>query len=123
MAKALVPQLNSLIGLNLIKKKSLLSGKEINFLRKNMGLTATKLSLYIGVDNATISRWENGTQNISKPHDYLLRLVYSSIKSIPAEKIKHLIEKDFKEIKPKQKKISKYKIPWPQSEADCMISV
>lgn len=118
-----MPQLNSLIGLNLIKKKSLLSGKEINFLRKNMGLTATKLSLYIGVDNATISRWENGTQNISKPHDYLLRLVYSSIKSIPAEKIKHLIEKDFKEIKPKQKKISKYKIPWPQSEADCMISV
>ncbi len=118
-----VPQLNSLIGLNLLKKKFLLNGKEIKYLRKNVGLTATKLSRYLGVDNATISRWENGTQNISKPHDHLLRLVYSSIKSLPAEEIKHLIEENFKEIEPKQKEFPKYKIPWPQTEVDCAISL
>jgi len=116
-----MPQLNSLIGFSLIKKKALLNGQEIRFLRKNMGLTATKLSKIIGVDNATVSRWENGNQTITKPHDRLVKLVYSNIKGVPTDKIKHLIEEDFKEIEPKQKDIIEYIIPWPQSENECNI--
>ncbi len=117
-----MPQLHSLIGLTLIKKKALLNGQEIRFLRKNMGLTAIKLSKIIGVENATISRWENGKQTITKPHDRLLKLVYSNIKGIPTDKIKHLIEEDFKEIEPKQKDMPDYIISWPQSEIECTIS-
>ena len=117
-----MPQLHSIIGLGIIKKRSLLVGQQIRFLRKNMGLTATKLSKIIGVDNATISRWENGNQPIDKSHDRLIRLVYSNIKSIPEEEIKHLIEEDFVEIEPEQKEILKQIIPWPQSESECSIS-
>ena len=117
-----MPQLHRLIAINLINKKSLLSGQEIRFLRKNMGLTATKLSKIIGVDNATISRWETGNQPITKPHDHLIRLVYSNIKGMPEDKIKHLIEEDFEEIEPEQKYIPEYIIPWPPQGNDNIIS-
>lgn len=117
-----MPQLHGLIGLTLIKKKALLSGKEIRFLRKNMGLTATKLSEIIGVEIETISRWENGKQTITKPHDRLLKLVYSNIKGVPGDEIKHLIEEEFKGIEPEQKDMTAHIIPWPQSEHGCEIS-
>ena len=117
-----MPQLHGLIGLHLLKKKSLLNGKEIRFLRKNMGLTATKLSGIIGVDNATMSRWENNNQLIDKSHDRLIRLIYSNIKDIPTNEIKHLIEEDFTEIEPEQKDMPPHIISWPQSENDCTIS-
>ncbi len=116
-----MPELHSLIGLNLIKKKSLLHGQEIRFLRKNIGLTATKLSKIIGVDNATMSRWENNNQSIDKSHDRLIKLIYSNIKNIPTSAIKHLIEEDFAKIKPKQIDMPKYTISWPKHKNDCLI--
>ena len=118
-----MPELHSQIGIALVKKKALLNGKEIRFLRKNMGLTATKLSKIIGVEIETISRWENGKQAITKPHDRLLKLVYSNIKGVPTDKIKHLIEEDFEEIEAIQKEMPEFIIPWPQSEIECIISV
>jgi putative zinc finger/helix-turn-helix YgiT family protein len=105
-----IDELHKLIGVHLIKKKSLLNGKEIRFLRKNMGLTATKLAAYMGVDNATISRWENTKHPITKPHDLLLRVVYSNIKGISQNETKNLIEDEFKKVLPKQKKQQKFTI-------------
>ena len=118
-----MPELHSLIGLNLIKKKSLLNGQEIRFLRKNIGLTATKLSKIVGVDNATMSRWENNNQSIDKSHDRLIRLIYSNIKAIPTIEIKHLIEEDFAKIKPQKKDTPQYTILWPKHRNDCMINI
>jgi len=119
-----VPELHSLIGEYLLKKKSLLNGQEIRFLRKNIGLTATKLSKIIGVDNTTISRWENNSQSIDKSHDRLVRLVYSNIKNIPTNEIKHLIEEDFENIEPKKQDqdIAPYKINWDKHKKDCAIN-
>ena len=117
-----VPELHSLIGLYLVKKKALLIGKEIRFLRKNIGLTAKKLSGYLGVDNATISRWEKGNQAINKANDRFLRLVYCNIKGISQEEIKHLIEEEFSGIKPRQEKVPNYIIPidkWSNLENAC----
>ncbi len=111
--------MHSLIALALIKKKSSLYGKEIRFLRKNLGLTAKRLSEIIGIDNATISRWENGTQTISNTHDRFLRLIYSNIKEIPAEKIKHLIQEDFSDISHEQIETPPFIIPreeWSQTD-------
>jgi len=102
-----IPSLHKLIGAELINKKSLLNGNEIRFLRKNMSLTAKKLSGYLGVDNATISRWENGKQPIAKSNDLLLRLVYSVVKDLSFEETKHLVEENFKNVKPQQKKMPK----------------
>jgi putative zinc finger/helix-turn-helix YgiT family protein len=111
-----MPELHNLIGLSLLKKKSLLDGKEIRFLRKNMGLTGIRLAKLLGVDNATISRWEKGKHPITNAHDRTLRLVYSIIKGIETEKIRHLLEDEFVEIKPSLIPSPVHKIPldqWP----------
>ena len=102
-----IPSLHKLIGAQLINKKSLLNGNEIRFLRKNMSLTANKLSGYLGVDNATISRWENGKQTIKKSNDLLLRLVYSVVKDLSFKETKYLVEKSFKNVKPEQRTMPK----------------
>jgi putative zinc finger/helix-turn-helix YgiT family protein len=118
-----VTELHSTIGRFLLKKKSLLNGKEIKFLRKNMGLTAKKLADCLGVNNASISRWENNKIIITKPHDLLLRVVYASIKGIPNDEIKNIIEVDFKKIQPKQKKTTKRTISrdqWSKSQTVCL---
>ena len=117
-----IPELHTTIGHFLLKKKALLNGKEIRFLRKNMGLTAKKLAGYIGIDNASISRWENDQSPSTHPHDLLLRVVYASIKCIPNDEIKNIIEDDFKNIQPKQKKITKRTISldqWTKPRTAC----
>ena len=114
-----VTALHNKIGFVLVKKKSLLNAKEIRFLRKNMGLKAKELAEIMGVDNATISRWENEAQAISETRDRLLRLIYSNIKDIPTDEVKHLIKEDFVEIIPEQQETSPYMIPrneWSKSE-------
>jgi len=119
-----IPELHYLIALELIKKKSLLSNREIRFLRKNMGLTGKVLSKYIGVDNATLSRWENNVQTIDKSHDRLLRLIYSNIKGIPSDEIKHLIREEFTDIKPEKIDMPIFTIPrefWSKSDRNCTL--
>lgn len=103
-----VSALHDLIGIRIVKKNASLSGREIRFLRKNIGLTGTKLAEIIGVDNATISRWEKGGQFPEPPNDRLLRLVYCGIKGIPD---KQMIEKEFAGIAPKQNDIPPYVVP------------
>ena len=75
-----------------------------------MGLTATKLAGYLGVDKVTISRWENAKSPITKPHDLFLRVVYSSFKEISSKETKQLIEGDFMKVQAKQKKVRSYTI-------------
>jgi DNA-binding transcriptional regulator YiaG len=94
-----VPELNRLIGESLLQKDSALNGKEIRFLRKNVGLKAVELQNYIGVDNATISRWERGIQKISLSNDRLLRVVYAHIKGLPNDKITSMVKDRFAQIK------------------------
>jgi putative zinc finger/helix-turn-helix YgiT family protein len=93
-----VDNLHRHIGLRIIGKKAQLTGKEIRFLRKNMGMSALKLAGSIGVDNATISRWENGKQQVSKSHDLLLRLIYCNMKRINPNDIVHIIQDEFPEV-------------------------
>lgn len=114
-----ITDLHNKIAFILIKKKSLLNSKEMRFLRKDMGLKAKELAEIMGVDNATISRWENDAQTSSETRDRLLRLIYSNIKDFPTDEVKHLIKKDFLEIMPEQQETSPYMIPrneWSKSE-------
>ena len=66
-------QLHRVIAVELIKSKSLLSGDAVRFLRKQLGMKAVELSRVLGVSKTTVSRWENGDENIGPANDRLLK--------------------------------------------------
>jgi putative transcriptional regulator len=57
-------------------KDSLLTGKELAFLRKEMGIKAKGLAQIFGVHKVTLSRWENEKEPVSPPCDRLIRVLY-----------------------------------------------
>jgi putative zinc finger/helix-turn-helix YgiT family protein len=57
-------------------KPSLLNGAEIRFLRKHLGLKAREWAALLRIDHTTLSRWENGDQQIGPQSETLIRLLY-----------------------------------------------
>jgi putative zinc finger/helix-turn-helix YgiT family protein len=106
-----VDELHKLVGLRIIIKNTPLTGNEIRFLRKNMGMSATKLAGLMGIDNATVSRWENEKQKISKSHDHFLRLIYCNMKRINPKQIVDIIQNEFPSIQNSHMDIPPYVIP------------
>lgn len=118
----LMPQLNTVIGMGLIKKKSLLNGKEIRYLRKNMGLKSKELAEYLGTVQETVSRWENNKQKIRKAHDRLIRMIYLGMKGMPTKEIIELVKNDFVEISAEDNSMPVYTIPredWDKPKTKC----
>jgi DNA-binding transcriptional regulator YiaG len=78
---AIVPEISAIADLHrqivfsLIKKETLLSGSEIKFLRKMAGLSGVELAQLLGVHKASLSKWENGSRQITKKTDATLRLM------------------------------------------------
>lgn len=68
--------LREAIGRSLVKRKKLLSGKEIRFLRHEMELTQTKLAQLVGSDAQQIARYEKGQTRMPGPVDRLLRMLF-----------------------------------------------
>lgn len=102
-----IPQildLHSLIADILLEHKNQLSGREIRFLRKHMGMKAIKFAAGLGVDNATISRWEHEKEKPSEVADRLIRLFYAAHLGL-IEKAEKLAQEIFPEIKPEQTEI------------------
>jgi len=73
-----IPRHNSLlrtIALALIAKPYPLSGPEIKYLRKFLGMTQEEFAKYIPSDAAVLSRWENDVQPVGSQSDRLIRLI------------------------------------------------
>lgn len=64
------------IGRSLVKRKKLLSGKEIRFLRQQMDLTQSRLARLVGCDAQQIARYEKGQNRMPGAVDRLLRMLY-----------------------------------------------
>lgn len=82
-----LPGLHDLIARAIVHKKSLLSGREIRFLRKNLALPAKELASLLGVDPATVSRWENGKQTPGPLADRCIRMVYAGRKDLALDEL------------------------------------
>lgn len=66
----------------LIRKKTRLTGEEVRFLRKYLGLSSADFAHRIGVTQETISRWENGHEPIGIVPDRTLRLMVALEKPV-----------------------------------------
>ena len=56
-------------------KRPKLTAAEIRFLRTYLGLSSNDFAQVIGVDPSTVSRWENGHQDMGEQTERLLRLL------------------------------------------------
>lgn len=70
--------LHKAIGLNLILKQGLLSGKEIKFIRTTIDFSQKALGKILGCDYQTVLLWEKDNHPISKSADHLLRVLFHS---------------------------------------------
>lgn len=70
-----VDQLHDLLGGDLVKKSAQLSGKELRFLRVNMGLSQTDFAGLHGVTEQVVSTWEL-QRKIPLTNDRLTRVYY-----------------------------------------------
>jgi putative zinc finger/helix-turn-helix YgiT family protein len=86
---ALIPRIlavHEAIANCLLEKETQLTGKEIRFLRKEMGLRGKDFANLVSVNNATLSRWENGKTTPSVKADRLIRVLYA-VKMKPAREL------------------------------------
>jgi len=83
----------------LIIKTTPLTGKEIRFLRKHMTMKAIEFAKRIGVDNATVSRWENEKDPHSPIADRFIRLS-CAVEMGYIDEVKQLLNEIFPEITP-----------------------
>jgi DNA-binding transcriptional regulator YiaG len=70
-----VNDLMDVIARALVSKHRPLTGSEVRFLRKYLGKSAKEFAAGIGIDPATLSRWENGLANIGGSGERLVRVL------------------------------------------------
>jgi putative transcriptional regulator len=68
--------LHEAIGRFLTRRKKILSGKEIRFLRLQMDLTQSKLARLVGCDAQQVARYEKEENKMPGAVDRLLRMLY-----------------------------------------------
>jgi putative zinc finger/helix-turn-helix YgiT family protein len=79
--------LDNTIAKQLLIQNKQLTGKEIRFLRKNLGLKSKDFAEFLGVDNVTVSRWERGEERPHLTTDKFIRLSYANIKKYKQEEL------------------------------------
>jgi putative zinc finger/helix-turn-helix YgiT family protein len=104
-----IQELHKLIARELITQENSLSGPEIRFLRKTMGLKSKNFAELLGVKNVSISRWEHGEFSPPEPTDRLIRLVYAANMGLP-EISQELARGIFRKPKKKQAQIIRFPI-------------
>jgi putative zinc finger/helix-turn-helix YgiT family protein len=104
-----IQELHKLIACELITQENSLSGPEIRFLRKTMGLKAKDFADLLGVKNVSISRWEHGEFSPPEPTDRFIRLFYAANMGLP-EIAQELVQKTFRKPKLKQAQLIRFPI-------------
>ena len=73
-------ELHATIGRAIAMQPCPLRGQDIRFLRKQLGYSARQWAKFMRTDASTLSRWENGQQDIGSQSDALIRLLYFRIR-------------------------------------------
>jgi putative zinc finger/helix-turn-helix YgiT family protein len=80
------------IASNLIRKPAKLAGKEIRFLRKNLGMLSKEFAALLGYSPEAYSRIERGWRTINDQGDRLIRLLFASRKTSEIETYWNVLE-------------------------------
>lgn len=83
-------ELHRVLAFAMASQKARLSGAEVRFLRKYLGYSGRDFAATIGVDPATVSRWEHEKEPIGPTADRLLRLMamrQNPIAEYPTERL------------------------------------
>jgi len=70
------------IAATIIKSHARLQGPEVRFLRKHLGWSGEDFARYFQVKPETVSRWENGKQDINTQGDLLLRMCVARMEPV-----------------------------------------
>ena len=70
-------ELHRSIASALAQKPSPLTGPELRFLRKEIGLKAKDLARHLGTTDVNLSRWETGDTPVNPAADRLVRVLYT----------------------------------------------
>lgn len=71
--------LHAVIAREVVLQPAPLRGQDVRFLRKQLGMRAKEWAGLLRVDAATLSRWENGDQQIGSQSDLLFRFLFVRI--------------------------------------------
>lgn len=69
-----VTQLHELLAHLIIRKPAIITGPEIKFLRRRVGIQSKEFAQRIGLTPVSLSRFENGQRRVSRRIDLLIRL-------------------------------------------------
>jgi transcriptional regulator with XRE-family HTH domain len=72
-----IPNINGLhqvIAHGIVSKRTGMTGKELRYLRTEMGMTQAQLAKVVHREPLTISRWERGEDNIDSNAEVLIRI-------------------------------------------------
>ena len=81
-----IEELHRTIASVLARKESLLAGDEVRFIRKVAGFPASKFAALLMIDPSTLSRVENGHQDLGAVSDKLARAVAMAAINLDAAK-------------------------------------
>ena len=68
-----INRLHRAIAEAIIESGDLLDGKEIRFLRTEMGMTQAELAKLLDRNSQTVARWEKGEKDVDRAQDTLIR--------------------------------------------------
>jgi DNA-binding transcriptional regulator YiaG len=92
----IIPDVNGLmhvIAFAVIAHPCRLTGKEVKFLRKYLGMSGDEFSRLVNIDRTTLSKWENDQQEIGKHSDRLIRFVVVGKSADLRKQIEEFMEK------------------------------
>ena len=88
----------------LVKKKTRLTGRELRFLRKEMGMNSIAFANVMGVTAVSVSRWESGSAKVGILSDKLVRMLYVQMVQERSHKVRAGVFADITSIRPEASK-------------------
>lgn len=70
-----VPGLHKVIAYSIVDRAAAMTGKELRFLRTEMGLTQAQLSKLVHCDTQTVGRWERGETPMDPTAEVIIRVL------------------------------------------------